>query len=162
MYVYYLSIFLSGDILAHLRLERFLVRYAPLNLREGLAYQTPLASGKIYSLWFNLLYALFVGMNNKRGPRDWEYLPDGTASIPIVSYTNWGKNQPQIRGKRDRRNCVLVNKRRKWKNKSCNRNVKRFICEGIPNQQFSSSQFSPSDQPKRYRDRRRRRFRWSS
>lgn len=111
---------------------------------------------------FHTHFFPILGLNNKRNPRDWEYLSGGTSSAPLLSYTNWGKNQPQTRGRRDRRNCVLVNKRRKWKNKSCTKNLKRFICEGVPGQKFSSLQSSPSDQPNRNRGKRRRRYRWSS
>uniref|UniRef100_A0A8W8M354 C-type lectin domain-containing protein n=1 Tax=Magallana gigas TaxID=29159 RepID=A0A8W8M354_MAGGI len=111
---------------------------------------------------FHTHFFPILGLNNKRNPRDWDYLSGGTSSAPLLSYTNWGKNQPQTRGRRDRRNCVLVNKRRKWKNKSCTKNLKRFICEGVPGQKFSSLQSSPSDQPNRNRGKRRRRYRWSS
>ncbi|XP_062583418.1 FRAS1-related extracellular matrix protein 1-like [Saccostrea cucullata] len=125
---------------------------------------TPVRSRAHYQFLVKLAgkTSFWIGLNNKQAPRDWEYLRDGSSSIPLLSYTNWGKNQPQVRGKRDRRNCVLVNKRRKWKNKSCTKNSKRFICEGIPHQKFPSQQFSVSDQPRRQRGRRRRRFRWSN
>lgn len=116
----------------------------------------------IVIICFIHIFFPILGLNNKRNPRDWEYLSGGTSIAPLLSYTNWGKNQPQTRGRRDRRNCVLVNKRRKWKNKSCTKNLKRFICEGVPGQKFSSLQSSPSDQPNRNRGKRRRRYRWSS
>ncbi|XP_052685461.1 FRAS1-related extracellular matrix protein 1-like isoform X2 [Crassostrea angulata] len=125
---------------------------------------TPVRSKAHYQFLANLAgkNSYWIGLNNKRNPRDWEYLSGGTSIAPLLSYTNWGKNQPQTRGRRDRRNCVLVNKRRKWKNKSCTKNLKRFICEGVPGQKFSSLQSSPSDQPNRNRGKRRRRYRWSS
>lgn len=78
----------------------------------------------------------------------WKYLNnepygDGT-------FANWGRKQPNTRGRNVNKHCVQVGKNQTWRNKRCDTTTKRFICEGIPN--------TKSIKTKRSRSRRRHKY----
>ncbi|KAK3090222.1 hypothetical protein FSP39_010172 [Pinctada imbricata] len=111
----------------------------PIHSKSHLNFLAKLARKK--SFW--------IGLNNKQTSTQWVFLRNGNI-VPLVSYTRWGKGQPKSKG--SKRNCVLVNKRRKWRNLPCDKPKKRYICEGIPSQNI------PSDQPRRSRGKRKKRI----
>ncbi|XP_071131154.1 FRAS1-related extracellular matrix protein 1-like [Mytilus edulis] len=92
--------------------------------------------------------SFWIGLTNKEKPMAWKYLNnepygDGT-------FANWGRKQPNTRGRNVNKHCVQVGKNQTWRNKRCDTTTKRFICEGIPN--------TKSIKTKRSRSRRRHKY----
>lgn len=68
--------------------------------------------------------AFWIGLNDKEETGVWKY-SNGEA----ISYTKWDKGGPRVKRMLHRKNCVLVDKKGKWKNKICNKRKSRLICE---------------------------------
>lgn len=92
-----------------------------------------------------LFSSIYLGLNNKINPTEWKFL-----NKESYQFANWGRFQPNTRGRNVNKHCVQVGKNKTWRNKRCDTTTKRFICEGIPN--------TRSDQPKRSRSRRRHKY----
>ena len=56
----------------------------------------------------------------------WKYVNN-----EAVIYKNWSKGFPQYKGKKNR-DCVLVTKNKKWKNRPCKNKKNSFICMKNP------------------------------
>ena len=54
----------------------------------------------------------------------WKY-----SNSEAISYTRWDKGGPRVKRMLHRKNCVLVDKKGKMKNKICNKRKSRLVCE---------------------------------
>lgn len=82
---------------------------------------------KRHLIWLSKLSgnkAFWIGLNDKEETGVWRY-SNGEA----ISFTKWGKDGPRVKRMLHRKNCVLVDKKGKWKNKICNKRKSRLICE---------------------------------
>ncbi|KAK3579867.1 hypothetical protein CHS0354_025772 [Potamilus streckersoni] len=68
--------------------------------------------------------SFWIGLNDKQDPGVWTY-----TSGTHVAYSNWSKDGPRVKRMLHKKNCVLVNKKKQWKNKICNKPKSRLICE---------------------------------
>ncbi|XP_060082236.1 FRAS1-related extracellular matrix protein 1-like [Ylistrum balloti] len=100
--------------------------------------------------------SFWIGLNDKANAKIWRYV-----NGEPLGYTRWARGRPRVRRTVHRKNCVLVNTRRKWKNKLCNKSSKRFICEQFisTSSSTSSSVTSLRTNPKRHVSRGGRRNR---
>lgn len=71
--------------------------------------------------------SFWIGLNNKITPTEWKFL-----NKESYQFANWGKYQPNTRGRNVMKHCVQVGKNQTWRNKRCDKTTKKFICEGIP------------------------------
>lgn len=65
-----------------------------------------------------------TGLNDKDQSGVWQYV-----NGEQVTVSKWRKGGPRVKRMLHIKNCVLVNKKQRWKNKVCNKPVAKFICE---------------------------------
>ncbi|XP_059163073.1 FRAS1-related extracellular matrix protein 1-like [Physella acuta] len=66
----------------------------------------------------------WIGLNDKFQSNRWQY----TNGDPVTMY-NWQYNKPHVRRKGHKKNCVVVKKKNKWRNKKCDNYQARYVCE---------------------------------
>ena len=104
---------------------------------------------------------LFSGLNDVDEVGTWRYT---NGESPI--YFNWPGGGPRTKRTVHRKNCVLVDKKRKMRNKICNSRKARLICEqdigamdpdrAPPKRDISSRSDRNGRRSRKYRDRGRR------
>ncbi|CAL1546388.1 unnamed protein product [Lymnaea stagnalis] len=73
----------------------------------------------------------WIGLNDKAQNGRWQYT-NGDA----VSMYNWLNGKPNMKsGKGHKKNCVVVKKKYKWRNKKCDNYQARYVCEALPSKQ---------------------------
>lgn len=68
-----------------------------------------------------------LGLNDKGGSGRWQY----TNGDP-VTMVNWKNIKPRDRRSSHKKNCMVVKKKSKWRNKHCDRFLARYVCEAHP------------------------------
>ncbi|XP_035826441.1 FRAS1-related extracellular matrix protein 1 [Aplysia californica] len=78
--------------------------------------------------------AFWIGLNDKAENGNWVF----TSGDP-VTVLNWKMGKPRVRRMPHKKNCVVVKKRAKWRNKHCNKYQARYVCEAPLNQDHDSA-----------------------
>ncbi|KAH3695330.1 hypothetical protein DPMN_082787 [Dreissena polymorpha] len=68
--------------------------------------------------------AFWIGLNAENQTGSWRYT-NGEA----VSYTRWKGEEPRVKRTLSRKNCVIVDKKRRMRNKPCASRKARLMCE---------------------------------
>ncbi|XP_067678275.1 FRAS1-related extracellular matrix protein 1-like [Haliotis asinina] len=68
--------------------------------------------------------SFWIGLNDKRQTGVWKYINGDPVGV-----TNWKNGRPRVKRMLHKKNCVVVKKRMKWRNKHCDKYNARFICE---------------------------------
>lgn len=68
--------------------------------------------------------AYWIGLNDMDETGSWKYTNSET-----ISFSNWDSSGSKVKRNLNLKNCVLVDKRKQWKSKICNKRKSRFICE---------------------------------
>ncbi|XP_013072951.2 FRAS1-related extracellular matrix protein 1-like isoform X1 [Biomphalaria glabrata] len=74
----------------------------------------------------------WIGLNDKVHNGRWQY----TNGDSVTMY-NWQNGKPHMWRKGHKKNCVVVKKKYKWRNKKCDNYQARYVCEALPNKQPS-------------------------
>ncbi|KAH9504170.1 hypothetical protein Btru_065201 [Bulinus truncatus] len=72
----------------------------------------------------------WIGLNDKVQNGRWQY----TNGDSVTMY-NWQNGKPHMWRKGHKKNCVVVKKKYKWRNKKCDNYQARYVCEALPNRQ---------------------------
>ena len=65
-----------------------------------------------------------AGLNDRDDVGTWKYT-NGEAA----DYTNWGASKARMKRMLNKKKCVIVDKKRRWKIKICDKRKSRLICE---------------------------------
>lgn len=67
---------------------------------------------------------MFVGLSDHPEDGTWSY-SNGESLV----YSNWKSSGSRVKRNLHKKNCVIVDKKRKWRNKICSKRKARFLCE---------------------------------
>ena len=92
------------------------------------------------------------GLNDKWETGVWKYI-----SGDVVTFTNWKGGRPRVKRMLHKKNCVVVKKRYKWRNKHCDKYRAKFICElSVKGHAWQQAKKRPRKGPSRRHVRRNR------
>ncbi|XP_045159464.2 FRAS1-related extracellular matrix protein 1-like [Mercenaria mercenaria] len=97
--------------------------------------------------------AYWIGLSSNADTGRWSY-SNGEA----LSFSNWKSGGQRVKRTLSRKTCVIVDKKRKWRNKICSKRKARFVCE-IDIGAGDLSRSPPKRDTSRSRERRRRKNR---
>lgn len=67
---------------------------------------------------------LISGLSSNEETGRWSY-----SNGESLSFSNWKAGAQRVKRTLSKKNCVIVDKKRKWRNKICSKRKARFICE---------------------------------
>ncbi|GFO18836.1 fras1-related extracellular matrix protein 1 [Plakobranchus ocellatus] len=88
--------------------------------------------------------AFWIGLNDKAVSGRWQY----SNGDPVAFY-NWKNGTPRIRRNGHKKNCVMVKKRFKWRNKHCDKFLARYVCEALPTRQSEPPKMATTSRKQR-------------
>ncbi|GFR64512.1 FRAS1-related extracellular matrix protein 1, partial [Elysia marginata] len=93
--------------------------------------------------------AFWIGLNDKAVSGRWQF----SNGEPVAFY-NWRNGTPRIRRNGHKKNCVMVRKRLKFRNKHCDKYLARYVCEALPSKQVDPPKVATSSRKQRRGSRR--------
>lgn len=94
--------------------------------------------------------AYWIGLSSSADTGRWSY-----SNGESLSFSNWKAGGQRVKRTLTKKNCVIVDKKRKWRNKICSKRKARFICE-IDIGAGDPSRSPPKRDISRSRDRKRK------
>ena len=67
---------------------------------------------------------LFSGLNDKDDIGTWSY-----TNGENTDFANWSPSKPRTKRMLNKKKCIIVDKKRRWKIKICDKRKSRLICE---------------------------------